>query len=232
MITIDNLKQCSMCKEWKPATNEIFGNRKQVALGLNSLCKSCDTKRSRKWRKANPERKKETCRKWREENSERAKESVRKWRKENRERHNESNRKWREANRERAKEYNRKWRESNQEWHKKNSRKWREKNPERAKEYVRKWRKENPEKVVAKGQKRRALKANADGTATAEQIKARFQYHENSCYYCGDNESGLHVEHRIPLSRGGSNWPSNLVPACPTCNLSKGTKTEKEFINQ
>jgi len=154
MITIDNQKQCSTCKEWKRATNEFFSNNKRGALGLRSYCKQCDMKRSRKWYKANPERKKESSREWQ---------------------------------------------------------------------------KENPEKVVAKGQKRRALKANADGTATYEQIKARFQYHENRCYYCGDNESGLHIEHRIPFSRGGSNWPANLVPSCPSCNLQKGTKTETEF---
>jgi 5-methylcytosine-specific restriction endonuclease McrA len=39
----------------------------------------------------------------------------------------------------------------------------------------------------------------------------------------------LSIEHRIPLSRGGSNWPANLAPACKTCNSSKGTKTEKEY---
>ena len=117
----------------------------------------------------------------------------------------------------------------NPERNKEKVREWVKANPELAKERWRKWREANPEKKSAQRQQRRALKANADGTSTAEQIKARFQYHENRCYYCGDNESGLHVEHRIPLSRGGSNWPANLVPSCPSCNLQKGTKTETEF---
>ena len=185
MITIDNQKQCSKCKEWKPATNEFFPNEKFGPLGLRSQCKQCSYKKVRKWREANPERAKESVRKWNQANSERMKESTRKWR---------------------------------------------EENPERYKENVRKWREENPGKKSANNQNRRALKANADGTSTAEQIKARFQYYGSRCYYCGDNKSGLHVEHRIPLSRGGSNWPANLVPACPTCNFSKHTKTEKEFL--
>lgn len=177
MITIDNRKQCSTCKEWKTATNECFSNKKSGPLGLHSQCKQCAYKSGRKWREANPERAKGHIREWKKKNPELVKEHSRKWYKEN----------------------------------------------------YRKWQDANPEKKAARNQKRRALKANADGTATAEQIKARFQYHENRCYYCGDNESGLHVEHRIPLSRGGSNWPSNLVPACPSCNLSKHTKTETEF---
>ena len=185
MITIDNQKECSICKEWKPATNEFFGNQKKGALGLTSRCRSCENKNSRNWRENNPEKKKELDRKWRENNPEKAKELVRNWR---------------------------------------------ENNSKRMKELQHKWKKANPEKLAANTQQRRALKANADGTATAEQIKARFQYHENRCYYCGDNESGLHVEHRIPLSRGGSNWPANLVPACQSCNFTKHTKTEKEFL--
>lgn len=245
MITIDNKKQCSKCKEWQPATNEFFSNYKSGVLGLNSQCKQCSRKISRKWYEANPERVKETSRKWQKANPEKAKEKKRKWRNANRERVRENNRKWCEANLERHKENCRRWREANRERENETARKWRKANPERAKEADRKWyeankerkkesgrkwRRENPGKVVAKFQRRRALKANAAGTATAEQIKARFQYHGNRCYYCGDNKQGLQIEHRIPLSRGGSNWPANLVPSCPSCNLSKHTKTEKEFL--
>ena len=230
MITIDNQKQCSKCSEWKQATNEFFSNRKTAPLGLSSRCKRCDSGASHKWREANRERHNEKNRKWREANREEHKELSRKWYEANSERKKETNQKWYEANLQRAKENNRNWRETNPERKKEINRKWQQLNPERVKEKCRKWHRSNPKKVAALQQKRRARKANADGTATAEQIKARFQYHENRCYYCGDNESGLHVEHRIPLSRGGSNWPSNLVPACPTCNLSKGTKTEKEFL--
>jgi len=215
MITIDNQKQCTKCKEWKQATNEFFGKKNKSSLGLVSQCRNCVCEKTREWCKANPERHKENKRKWKK--TEQAREKGRKWYEENRKRIIEKNRKWVKANPELAKEKNRKWREGNL---------------DRAKELTRKWRKENPKKLLAYNQNRRALKANAAGHATVEQIKSRFQYHENRCYYCGDSESGLHVEHRIPLSRGGSNWPSNLVPACQSCNFSKHTKTEKEFINQ
>jgi 5-methylcytosine-specific restriction endonuclease McrA len=38
-----------------------------------------------------------------------------------------------------------------------------------------------------------------------------------------------HVDHKQPVSRGGSNWPENLAVTCPTCNLRKSDKTEAEF---
>lgn len=43
------------------------------------------------------------------------------------------------------------------------------------------------------------------------------------CTYCGGTE-GLTFDHLIPVSRGGPNIASNLVPACKSCNCSKGNK--------
>ena len=43
------------------------------------------------------------------------------------------------------------------------------------------------------------------------------------CVYCGltADESQLHVDHVFPRSKGGDNDMSNLVTACPECNLGK-----------
>lgn len=38
------------------------------------------------------------------------------------------------------------------------------------------------------------------------------------------------IEHRLPLSRGGKHMWANVVLACRACNLSKGSKTEEEFM--
>lgn len=38
-----------------------------------------------------------------------------------------------------------------------------------------------------------------------------------------------HIEHLLPVSRGGGNVIENLALACADCNLKKGTQTEKEF---
>jgi 5-methylcytosine-specific restriction endonuclease McrA len=54
--------------------------------------------------------------------------------------------------------------------------------------------------------------------------------HGAHCYYCKLKVDNLEREHRIPLSRGGSDHASNIVPACPSCNAAKGTKTDKEYF--
>lgn len=43
------------------------------------------------------------------------------------------------------------------------------------------------------------------------------------CYYCGRKFSpkDLTMDHKIPLSQGGTSERSNLVPACKECNHKK-----------
>jgi len=52
-----------------------------------------------------------------------------------------------------------------------------------------------------------------------------------SCHYCGkDLPKGFHIDHAIPVSRGGKNDLRNYRAACPECNSAKGTMTEDEFM--
>lgn len=43
------------------------------------------------------------------------------------------------------------------------------------------------------------------------------------CRYCGAEaaDAKLHVDHRMPVARGGTNDFANLVTACADCNLGK-----------
>jgi len=47
------------------------------------------------------------------------------------------------------------------------------------------------------------------------------------CIYCG--EEATHIDHQIPLSKGGTNQTDNLEPVCGVCNVKKQNKTDKEF---
>lgn len=51
-----------------------------------------------------------------------------------------------------------------------------------------------------------------------------------TCEYCHDS-LGLdyHLEHLVPLSKGGKNCLSNLGISCATCNLEKLAKTHVEY---
>ncbi|KKN18832.1 hypothetical protein LCGC14_0951730 [marine sediment metagenome] len=79
--------------------------------------------------------------------------------------------------------------------------------------------------------RRRTRLVAAPGTCSREQWLGRFQFYGGHCAYCPRELrfDEAQMEHRIPISRGGSNWPANIVPACADCNLRKGTKTSAEF---
>ena len=57
------------------------------------------------------------------------------------------------------------------------------------------------------------------------------QYGTLTCYLClNPIEFGQdHLEHKTPLSRGGTNERDNLDIACQKCNRKKNIKTEQEF---
>ncbi len=38
-----------------------------------------------------------------------------------------------------------------------------------------------------------------------------------------DTKGGWEIEHSIPRAKGGTDHLNNLFPACPSCNLAKGT---------
>ncbi|MEV8015660.1 HNH endonuclease [Streptomyces sp. NPDC086554] len=47
------------------------------------------------------------------------------------------------------------------------------------------------------------------------------------CAYC--DAKATHLDHVHPLSKGGADKASNMLPACADCNLSKGAKTLAEW---
>lgn len=51
------------------------------------------------------------------------------------------------------------------------------------------------------------------------------------CAYCGIElyKTKFHVEHLIPLSKGGSNDMENLFPSCGSCNSVKASNTLERF---
>ena len=85
----------------------------------------------------------------------------------------------------------------------------------------------NRAKLVAEAARRRSLKQSAEGRFCAHDIKALYIRQFGLCFYCaiplGDKYD---VDHKIPLIKGGSTWPSNLALTCDFCNSSKGAKTE------
>ena len=54
-----------------------------------------------------------------------------------------------------------------------------------------------------------------------------------TCVYCGlPIDFGLDsIDHRVPVSRGGTNEYHNLVVACRICNFNKKNKTYDEYMS-
>jgi len=85
------------------------------------------------------------------------------------------------------------------------------------------WVAANPERWKQHKKKATAIyygrRRNAPGHATTDQVAARWAYYGDRCWMC--REPATQTDHLIPLSRGGSNWPANLRPACGPCNRRK-----------
>lgn len=51
------------------------------------------------------------------------------------------------------------------------------------------------------------------------------------CHYCGSKlAKGFHIDHAVPVARGGKNALENYRASCPDCNSLKSTMTEDEFM--
>jgi 5-methylcytosine-specific restriction endonuclease McrA len=127
---------------------------------------------------------------------------------------------------------------------------WRTENPEKIYESTKKWRQSNPEKIrkirkehqllnrkqynIYQQNRRSRIKGNG-GTFTLEELNSLFEEQEGFCFYCGELlyssfEATVHIEHKTPISRGGSNDIENIALSCARCNVNKGAKTVEEFL--
>lgn len=124
-----------------------------------------------------------------------------------------------------------KWRAENTDEANRRLRDWRKANPEKRRAQEARYRAAHPEYIPAKHGARRLRVASGNFSKTdLEYVKNSQWFGGLLCYYCGCNiDDGYHVEHVHPLSRGGTNTVNNIVLACPSCNLSKGSMTLEEW---
>lgn len=158
---------------------------------------------------------------------------------------NAASRAWVTANPKKRKEIDRGYAERNPEKRLQKQRRYQAANPQKFKLYARKdylkhharrradaraYRLANPDKYKVWNTLREGRKRNAAGTFSSHDLVWKAEMCGGLCYYCQQPLGpDRHLEHKIPLVRGGSNWPANLTYACPTCNLRKGSKTPQEF---
>ena len=80
----------------------------------------------------------------------------------------------------------------------------------------------------------RACSSSCGGTHSVSDIARLFAAQEGKCVGCkatlvSKGKGKYHIDHMMPLSRGGSNGAENLQLLCPPCNMSKSNKTQAEW---
>ncbi len=96
-----------------------------------------------------------------------------------------------------------------------------------------KYRKAHPEKVRARSMRYRVRDIDGSGQITAEDIRKQYKSQKGLCWWCSISvEGNYHVDHVIPLKRGGRNTPGNTVISCPPCNTRKRDKLPHEWIGR
>ena len=83
---------------------------------------------------------------------------------------------------------------------------------------------------TTKRRNRRAQERQAEGRHTLADVKRILLRQGRRCAYCKTSlKNGHHVDHVIPLVKGGGNSPENLQCLCPSCNLRKNAKSSEEY---
>lgn len=199
----------------------------------NGKCVECGLEEFREWSKQNPERVRARTKKWRDANPDWVKNYQREWAKENKDRLSEAAKQWRADNRETLLQQKKDDYLKNREKRLAQSREWQRNNPEKVIARNLRWVKANPEAAKAITHRRRAKKAGTEGFYTAADVARMIERQQGLCNGCIlPLPKNYHVDHVTPLSRGGSNWPTNLQLLCPTCNTSKGSKTMDEWVDR
>jgi 5-methylcytosine-specific restriction endonuclease McrA len=95
------------------------------------------------------------------------------------------------------------------------------------------WNAANPDGPRARGRNYRARLNGAAGSHTAADIQRIGDAQKWRCHWCGKaSKRNYHVDHLVALSKGGSNFPSNLVIACPRCNNNKRATDPIEYARR
>lgn len=96
---------------------------------------------------------------------------------------------------------------------------------------VKLWKLNNRDRYLASVKSSKAKRRGAVGKFTSDDVAKILENQQWLCVECKTDLklSGYHIDHIVPVSKGGANWPSNLQCLCAPCNLAKGSKMPEEW---
>lgn len=204
-------KKCSTCKEEKDLS--LFTKYKKSIDGVHNQCRACRkkyniknkdkiSKKNKEWRENNPEKKKLL------------------------------DKKYQEKNRDKLKEYNKIYYIENIEKFKIYNKEYCSAHKEEAIERVRRYRETPKGKSSKKNYEHKRRTEKRKGDVSTNQLLELIEK-SSECYWCKESLSDkvTHIDHLVPLSRGGLHTISNLRVTCSKCNLKKGNKTPEEYLD-
>lgn len=193
-------KRCSECKEWFPSTTDYFSMN---GTRLHSMCKPCLKAYHKRYSKTN-------------KNQNYRKNRYQEKLPEIKEKRTDYNSKNQTVIRDKARKY----------YYADKAKNGPRQISEATRLYRKQWAKDNPGKKAAALERYRSRKLNAPGSFTEKEFVQIYKLYKGKCAYCGKKVpySNVQRDHVIPLSKGGSNFISNIVPACVGCNSRKGAQ--------
>lgn len=227
-------KRCKQCGVDKPL--ELFYRQRLGALGRQARCKACKSAEVAQKRRENYEQALANERRWRRNNPRRFIEATQRWYAKNRDHALRVSRAYYYANRERIIARDRAYKAERRELLRAKSRERYARNKEHCLAIARAYRERNLEKVrerdrnsparFAASHRRRVLIRNAKQKVTKQEWELILDRYGRKCLCCGrsQNEVALHMDHVVPLSRGGSHTADNVQPLCKSCNSKKHTR--------
>ena len=223
------MKICTSCKIEKDL--EDFPKRKDSKDGRRAKCNICMNEKARTYYdEVNREKKLASNKIWAKEH----KEEMLKWGREYYERNSEKQMektiKWREENPTKWKKLVRKSYLKNKEKIKETSKTYRKNHVEELKAQKKEYRKTEACKIATKNNnnRRRSEKIKtSNGTISTKALKELIIKQDYKCKYCNCDldfsvKNSVHLDHVVPLSKGGTHTIENVVYSCASCNLQKG----------